>query len=413
MNKIAPQRTQYLCKNHHACFTLILLQLLVLVVSCAPENSDNAHWVSEARASQLKLAESSDANTEQLIAESEDSKFSQPKTETALLSCQAMNGISVYCGYQNPEDLVLTPSGDALIVSEMGKFLYDTPGRLSMLDLLSGKREPLSIDWTSAGRNWGDENCEAPDIAAFSPHGIDLTTRSDGLHQLLVVNHGKREAVEFFELRHEKERWSLAWQGCALPPGDPLLNDVAALIDGGFLVTHSWNKSTPFEQVIEQFKNGENTGWVWEWQPNKGFNKLAGSDQSPPNGIAVNANNTKIFINLYLDNKTIRIDRASGQVDGAIAVQQPDNVTIDDEGNLWIASHRHDPFKQTCAAVVAGPCLLPFDVIKVDPATMQPEIIFEQNGLPMGFTTVALKVGDRVYMGSAHGDRIASRMIAD
>ena len=41
----------------------------------------------------------------------------QPRTETDLLDCQDMNGVSVYCGYQNPEDLVLLPGGGSLIVS--------------------------------------------------------------------------------------------------------------------------------------------------------------------------------------------------------------------------------------------------------------------------------------------------------
>lgn len=343
----------------------------------------------------------------------EHSALPQPKTALDLLTCEAMNGMAVHCGYQNPEDLVLVPGGDALIVSEMGEFLLDSPGGLSMLDLGSGERQNILIDWTGADPTWGDAHCGAPDVAAFSPHGIDLITRPDGLHQLLVVNHGKREAVEFFELLQHGGRWSLVWRGCALPPGDPFLNDVAALRDGGFFVTHMFNKSTPFEKAIEKTLNGESTGWVWEWQRDGGFSKLAGSDESPPNGIAVNADNSKVFVNIYLGNKTIRIDRASGEVDGSVEVRQPDNVTVDDEGNLWIASHKHDALAQTCEAVTAGPCLLPYDVIKVDPATMKPEVVFEESGPPMGYATVALKVGDRVFMGSAHGDRVASRVIAE
>ena len=338
--------------------------------------------------------------------------LSQPKTELGLLTCESMNGMSVYCGYRNPEDLVLVPGGDALIVSEMGGFLLDSPGRLSMLNLGSGERQRILIDWTGADVTWGDEGCGAPDIAAFSPHGIDLITRSDGLHQLLVVNHGKREAVEFFELDKREGRWSLAWRGCALPPGDPYINDVAALKDGGFYVTHMFNKSMPFESVIERFTNGENIGWVWEWQRDSGFDKLAGSDLVIPNGIAVNGDNSKIFINDYLGDKTVRIDRRAGEIDGSVAVQQPDNVTVDDDGYLWIASHTHDALEQSCDAVSQGPCLLPYAVVKVDPASMKSEVVFKENGPPMGYSTVALKVGDRVFMGSAHGDRVASRSIA-
>ncbi|MXX28976.1 MAG: hypothetical protein F4Z45_04540, partial [Gammaproteobacteria bacterium] len=87
---------------------IVLLLFSGVIASCAQETTD------EAAAAQSGLP--------------------QPKTEPDLLTCQAMNGMSVQCGYQNPEDLVLVPSGDALIVSEMGKFMLDAPGRLSMLD---------------------------------------------------------------------------------------------------------------------------------------------------------------------------------------------------------------------------------------------------------------------------------------
>ena len=343
----------------------------------------------------------------------EPSGISQPKTELDLLTCESMNGTSVHCGYKNPEDLVLVPGGDALIVSELGGFLLDPPGELSMLNLGSGERQTIMIDWTGADMAWGDESCGVPDIAAFSPHGIDLITRPDGRHQLLVVNHGKREAVEFFELHKPEGRWSLIWRGCALPPGDPYINDVAALKDGGFYVTHMFDKSIPLEFVFWRVAKGEKIGWVWEWQRDSGFHKLAGSDLAVPNGIAVSADNSKIYVNDYLGNKTVSIDPRAGEISGSVAVQHPDNVTVDDEGYLWIASHTHDLLEQSCDAVTQGPCLLPYAVVKVDPASMKSEVVFKESGPPMGYSTVALKVGDQVFMGSAHGDRVASRSIVN
>ena len=174
-----------------------------------------------------------------------------------------------------------------------------------------------------------------------------------------------------------------------------------------------WDKSTPFEQVAEKFLSGENIGWVWEWQRDSGFRKVPGSDEMMPNGIAVNADNSKIFVNIYLGNKTIRLDRASGKVEGSFEVQQPDNITVDNDGNLWVASHKHDPLGQTCAAVTAGPCLLPYEVVRANPETMAAEVVQQEDGPPMGYGTVALRVGDRVYVGSAHGDRVVSRAITN
>jgi secreted PhoX family phosphatase len=127
-----------------------------------------------------------------------------------------------------------------------------------------------------------------------------------------------------------------------------------------------------------------------------------------PNGIVVSEDNQKVFINIYMANKTIKLDRATGQLEGEIEVQQPDNITMDETGSLWIASHKHDPINQTCTEVKEGPCLLPFEIVKADAGTMHSEVILSHEGSPMGYSTVALKVGDKIFMGSAHGDRIVS-----
>ena len=393
--------------------SIVMLATWAALAACsqAPETATETPVATSPATETASEAEADAGISPERAAISASSGLPQPKNETALLDCQSMDDTDVHCGYQNPEDLVPLPDGSGLIVSEMGEFMLDTPGGLSTLDLATGKRGEIAIDWNGADEAWGSAGCEAPDIAAFSPHGIDLTTRPDGKHQLLVVNHGKREAVEFLELASHDGIWSLTWRGCALPPGDPFINDVAGLAYGGFLVTHMWDKSTPFERIAELYAKGEAMGWVWEWQADAGFTKLPGSDEVMPNGIAVNADNSKVFVNVYLGNRTIRIDRASGEVDGSFQVQQPDNITVDADGNLWVASHRHDPLGQTCAGVTQGPCLLPYEVVRADPDTLETEVVVSGDGAPMGYTTVALAIGERIYMGSAHGDRIASRVI--
>jgi hypothetical protein len=321
------------------------------------------------------------------------------------VSCDPAAGLTLYCGFENPEDLVIVPGGEYLLLSEMGEFMIHPPGDLALMDLATGERREIDISWQTE-EQWGAVDCPAPSAELFSPHGIDLIARADGRQQLLVVNHGGREAVEFFELAKNEFSWKLHWRGCAVPPGDPFINDVAGLQDGGFFVTHMWNKSTAFDKVAEQLIAGEKIGWVYEWQADTGFVQVPGSIEQMPNGIAVSADNSKIFVNIYFANKTIRIDRASGEVEGSFSVQQPDNITVDESGALWVASHKHNPITQTCTE--PGVCLLPFEVIKANPDTLETEVVLSHSGAPMGYATVALKVADKIYMGSAHGDRIAS-----
>ncbi len=351
-----------------------------------------------------------------LVACNPDDESTQPSasadTATAnpaglAIACDAAAGVTPVCGFHNPEDLAVVPGGEFLLVSEMGAFMTHEPTTLALLDIARSQRVPLTIDWETDEPRWGDPACLAPNAAKFSPHGIDLITRDDGRHQVLVVNHGD-EQVEFFELIAAGADSRLDWKGCAQPGNDAYMNDVAGLKDGGFFVTHMWNKSTPFETVVTQLTGGEKIGWVWEWQAASGFTKLSGSDELMPNGITVSADNTKLFINIYMGNKTIKVDRLTGEVEGEVAVRSPDNVVIDAEGNLWIASHLHDPINDRCDDSQPGPCLLEFQVIKANSNDMTSKVAFQHKGEPMSYTTVALPHQGRLYMGSAHGDRVAS-----
>lgn len=377
----------------------IIVLLVVSVAACSPPPPREV----------TNLEISSEADERAALAE--ESGLFQPAVAKELLDCQPGADMTIHCGYKNPEDLVALPDDNYLIVSEMGEFLTDAPGTLSLLNLSSGERESLTVAWSEPETMLGDASCPSPDTAAFSPHGIDLTTLVDGTLQLLVVNHGKRESIEFFEVTQSDGAWRLSWRGCALPPGDPFINDVAGLKSGGFLVTHMWDKTTAFDEVARKLFAGESTGWVYEWQRDQGFSKMPGSDELMPNGIAVSPDDAKVFVNIYFANKTIKLDRSSGIKEGEFAVQQPDNITVDEDGDLWVASHKNDPIGQTCALVTEGPCLLPFEVIKADSDTMQSEVFLSHDGAPMGYVTVALKVGDRVFMGSAHGDRVVSTPI--
>ena len=69
--------------------------------------------------------------------------FMQP-----ISGCQSNDELTVYCGFQNPEDLALTPDEKFLIVSEFGgmsPLVEMSPGKLSFFDLQNKTKLETSI----------------------------------------------------------------------------------------------------------------------------------------------------------------------------------------------------------------------------------------------------------------------------
>ena len=192
-----------------------------------------------------------------------------------------------------------------------------------------------------------------------------------------------------------------------IPPGDPFLNDVTAFSDGGFAATQMWDKDSIFPFVALRLLFEMDTGWVWEWSPKSGFRKVPDSEGAMPNGITSSPDDRFLFVNHYAEDRMVKIDRASGEVVGEVEVRQPDNVTLDEAGNLWIASH-HNFIADTTCQEIEGACPLPFSIVRVNAQSLEAEVVLEHEGAPMGFATVALPTGQRLFLGSAAGDRMVS-----
>jgi sugar lactone lactonase YvrE len=244
----------------------------------------------------------------------------------------------------------------------------------------------------------------------MSPHGIQLSRRADGRLQLLVVNHGGRESVEFFEVSDAGPGWTLAWRGCAVAPDGSWLNDVVALPEGGFLVTHMLPKRSGVMQIVEYLKAGAlgiRTGHVLEWQPDRGMSALPGTETVFPNGIALSADGATIFLNSSIGGKVLLIDRASGRLLGSAEVAGPDNSSWAQDGRLIVASFV-GPLWETfsCDGIERGACPIAFEIVALDPETLATETLYRGEGAPMGAGTVGLLVGTDLFVGSFAGDRI-------
>jgi sugar lactone lactonase YvrE len=329
-----------------------------------------------------------------------------------VLSCDPVGAARPLCGFHNPEDLALLPDGRSLLVSEFGSLEGAGGGALARLDIDTDRRTLLfrGGDAAAGAPTWGDADCPGPPSAAFSPHGIDLARRADGALALYVVNHGGRESVELFEVLEDRSGARVAWRGCAPAPPGSWLNDVAATPEDGFLATHMMPRRAPALQMLEYLRAGvlgARTGHVLEWRPGRGFEQVPGTEVAFANGIELSPDGRTIFLNSSAGGAVLKIDRASGTLEGRAEVPGPDNSTWAADGTLRVASFPGSLREViACGDLQAGACAAEFQIVALDPETLASEVLYRNAGPPMGAGTVGLEVGDELFIGSFAGDRI-------
>lgn len=332
-----------------------------------------------------------------------------------LQDCSSGNGLVPDCRFKNPEDMALLPDNKTLIISQFGGLYGEIPGSLVFYDTKTKELKPAyagSESTSEPGETlWGDVACPSPPDKSFSPHGIDMERLPSGDLRLLVVNHGGRESIEFFQVNEDQESYSLRWQGCAIAPEDAHFNDVVNLRGGGFVVTHMMSRSTNiiWHLIIGKLL-GMDTGFVYEWQNTNGFNKISGTDGGMPNGIEKSHNEQFIFVNLNFHSKVLKVDRLAQKLVSEVAISKPDNITWDSNNDVLLVASHTGSFSQQipCDPIEPVVCGYAFEIVGLEPNKMQKtEILLQNEGPPMGAATVAIPVGNSLYIGTYTGDRIA------
>jgi hypothetical protein len=184
----------------------------------------------------------------------------------------------------------------------------------------------------------------------------------------------------------------LVWRGCVMAPEDGFFNDLVVLRSGEFRVTQMYPKSANalWSFLRMQFSDYA-PGFVYHWSPAFGFERLSGSDAQFANGVAQTADERMLFVNSYLGNEVIKVD----------------NLSWSPTGELLVASHLAS-VRDTlaCGELETGNCGFAFRIVAIDPETLSQRTILEHAGPPMGAATVALPLGDGLYLGTFAGDRI-------
>ena len=326
-----------------------------------------------------------------------------------LTECGAHGDLEIICGTRSPEDLELTPDGKSLIVSQFtnaraagaGLTLFDPAKKTYTLIPISA--EPL--------KDWGDATCPGPIGEALAPHGTSLVKRSNGKMQLFVVNHGGRQSIEMFELKQTAGAWGLVWHGCVVHMQG--YNDVAALPNGGFVATHptalqaqgGQGKAAP-GQGNDPF-SGQPSGYVASWTPGKGETELPGTRAPYPNGVVAASDGRYIYFAAWTVREVHKYDLKEGKEAGMVKLDfMPDNLTWTKKGRMLAAGVKGA--RGDCPSGSGTPCVLGFGVAEIDPAKMTATTVFDSEGKGplISGVSVALQMGNAVYIGAFQGDRL-------
>jgi len=311
----------------------------------------------------------------------------------AATPCASVTAVTVVCGQQGPEDLYALPGAQWVVASA-----YSGTGGINLIRV-SDRSSTLWYPSGTAKRQYDARSypgCPGPPDAApnsrFTTHGLWLEPGGN-TRRLYVVGHGSRESIEVFTIDMSGASPALTWIGCVVAP-DPIgLNSVIGLPDGGFIASNFLPRGLPPAET-QKMMTGEKNGELWEWHAAGGWQKVPGSEASGANGLEMSDDGKTLYVAAWGSQSFFRLSRGKTPFDRQ---EIPLGFRVD---NL----HR----ARDGSLLAVGQGQGTSDVVKIDPKTLGvTKVLQRRDDAAFRGGTVAAEVGDRLWVGSFGGDRIA------
>jgi sugar lactone lactonase YvrE len=316
-------------------------------------------------------------------------------------NCAPFGDLHYVCGPSGVEDLVQIEGTRWVIGSGLAE--PKAGGHLNLIDTESKRWEeayPAVTATNEPDAKHFPDCVKPPEPAVFSVHGIALRRTGRDRYQLLAVNHGGREAIEFFDVAMRDDKPTFSWVGCVLAPPDSSLNSLATRADGGFIATQFY---TPSKGGIATILTGAVTGGLLEWSPGKVMTPIPGTDVSGANGIALSNDGKVIHVAAWGSREIVRFERRGSRLrKTSVRVDfAPDNLRWARDGQLLVAGQKF-VVRDGLPATVDG-----WKVMRIAPATLKLTSVYEADGKgPLQGVAVAIEVGSNLWVGPYRGDRI-------
>jgi hypothetical protein len=308
--------------------------------------------------------------------------------------CAAVAAVTVVCGQQGPEDLYALPGSQWVVASAMAG-----TGGINLVRV-SDRTSTRLYPSASAKKQYDAKRypgCPGPPDAVpdakFTTHGLWLEPGNGSNRHLFVVGHGSRESIEVFTVDVRGTAPVLTWIGCAVAP-DPIgLNSVRGLPDGGFIASNYLPRGITAEQR-QKMLAGEKNGELWEWHAASGWQKVPGSEASGANGLEMSEDGKTLYVAAWGSQSFFRLSRGKTPAERE---EIPLGFRVD---NL----HR----ARDGSLLAVGQGQGTSEVVKIDPKTLVvTKLLHRPDDASFRGGTVAAEVGDRLWVGSFGGDRIA------
>ena len=321
-------------------------------------------------------------------------------------ACGEDGPLRYVCGAANVEDMIQIPGTRWLVGSNMyvGRTPKEGTAGLYLIDSDAKTVEPAAIAPGPEPRDGPFAGCAPPDLSKLASHGLELRLGNGGRHTLYAVNHGGRETIEVFRVeaapgRTKRDKPAITWTGCLKAPPNAWLNSIAALPDGGLM----FSKFADLDHLdMVPVLKGEDTGFVYIWEPGRGFRELPNSRMSGTNGLLVSPDGRWLYVNDQGRWRIAHLDLRGKAPPAYVKLDfRPDNLRWAPDGTILAAGQIIQVGGSLGAANGWG-------VARLDPKTMIARPVMNEPGRP-GFSngTVALQVGKTLWLGTFRGDRIA------
>ena len=312
--------------------------------------------------------------------------------------CSPVGNVRFVCGQLAPEDLVLLPGSQWIVASA-----FAGTGGINLINIRDHTTTLAFPTATSKERldaktyNTCPGPPDAADKAKFATHGLALRAGRNSTHTLYAVHHGGRESIEVFEVDARGKTPTLTWVGCAVA-ADPIgLNSVVALPEGGFIATDFLARGIDAAGRGRMLA-GENNGALWEWHTATGWKMIPGSEAAGANGLEISKDGKWLYVAAWGSQSFFRLSRGQTPVkrDSVPLGFRVDNIRWAPDGSIFAAGQGGVAPMQTS------------NIVKIDPNTLKvQEIIRHPNSPEFGNGTVAVQIGQELWVGSFRGDRIA------